>query len=132
MINMAKETGEEIGEIVYLGLGAVAIGAIKGVDEAIYDSNPAKYTNKFPYIGIPGVPILPPVDDWLILAIPAVITVAGVVTKKPQIKYFGIGGLLFQGANMIRQVIIRGINHTAYGFGTRSLTQARVPIIKEI
>jgi hypothetical protein len=121
---------EEKQEVVALISGAVAIGVVKGIDEGIFNSNPTKYSGKFPYMGT--VSILPPLDDWLILAIPAAVTIAGIATKKPTLKYFGLGGLLFQGANMLRIIAIRAINHAAYGFGTRSLTQAVVPIIKEI
>jgi hypothetical protein len=91
-------------QIVCLIGGAATIGLIKGAEELYYTLHPED-ANKFPYLKT--INPLPPLDDWLVLAIPAVVTLAGVAMKKPKVKYFGLGGLLFQGANFIRIIVMR-------------------------
>jgi hypothetical protein len=123
---------EEKQEVVALGLGAVTIGVIKGAEELYFTLHP-EMDRKFPYMNT--VKPLPPLDDWIVLGIPAVITIVGIAAKKRALKYFGLGGLLFQGANFIRIIIMRsGWMAAGMSFGNVPLRNATVPIapIKEI
>lgn len=77
-------------EIVPIIAGAATIAAIKGADELYYNLGQPGTTNKFPFVKT--INPLPPVDDWLILAIPAAITGAGIALKNKGVRNFGIGG----------------------------------------
>ena len=87
-------------------LGAAAFGVVKGIDEGYFVTHPT-YGRKFPYEET--INPLPPVDDWIILGAAALITGVGHAIKNDKVRNFGAGGLLFQGANVIRIIVIRGL-----------------------
>ncbi len=112
--------------------GALTAGAIDGILQMIVDSNPAKWSGKFPYIET--IDPLPPVDDWIVLGIPAVTYAIGHFAKREKIKTFGLGGLLYAGGMFLHHIILRtrrrlGITF-AYELPLRQ--ELPIPLIKEI
>ena len=97
-------------ETRYMIAGAVATGLLDGVMEGVFESNPGYWMNKFPFIGT--VNPLPPVDDWIVLAVPAAAYAYGRFGKNEAAKNFGLGGLLYAGAMFIHQIIIRSVRMT--------------------
>jgi hypothetical protein len=86
-------------------VGAVTTGIIDGAIEAIWESDPAKWTNKFPFVAT--VDPLPPADDWIVLAIPLLTYGIGKWRKSETAKDFGLGGLLYAGSMFIHHTIVR-------------------------
>jgi len=88
------------------------------VTTAVVDSILEGYSLEwFPeYAGKPlfGVEPLPPVDDWIILGVPAVLYLAGRFAKKASLKTFGLGGLIYAGPMIIHHMIVRA---KSYGVG---------------
>jgi len=129
----------EKGDLPLLLGGALLTGAIDGAMEIVWYTNPEKWSGKFPYIET--IPQLPPVDDWIVLAIPTVLTIAGHVAKKPEVKTFGIGGLLYALGMFTHHILMRTIYYSGVKFGRQPRRyelplQARyppeLPLIKEI
>jgi len=118
-------------DVAILFAGAAVTGAIKGGEELYFILHP-EADNKFPYLTTLNP--LPRLDDWIVLAFPAVITAVGHGMKNDKVRLFGLGGLMFQGANFIRIIVARSGLMAAHKLGTRSLTNFTVPImpIKEI
>jgi len=87
--------------------GALTTGVVDGAIQSVYVSNPEKWTNKFPFVGT--VRPLPPVDDWIVLAVPAVAYAAGYFAKSAAAKSFGLGGLLYAGAMFVHHIIVDSV-----------------------
>jgi len=112
--------------------GALTTGAIDGVLEMIFDSDPAKWSGKFPYIET--INPLPPVDDWIVLGIPAVTYAIGHYKKREDVKAFGLGGLLYAGGMFLHHIILRTRRMTGITFAHELPLGQELPIpqIKEI
>jgi len=112
--------------------GTLTAGAIDGVLEMIYDSDPAKWSGTFPYIET--INPFPPIDDWIVLGIPAVAYVIGHYKKREDVKAFGLGGLLYAGAMFLHHAIIRTRRMTGITFALDLPLRKELPIplIKEI
>jgi hypothetical protein len=71
----------------HLVAGSVTTGIVDAIMEAIWESDPAKWTNKFPFVAT--VDPLPPADDWIVLAIPTLIYGYGRWKKSEVVKVNG-------------------------------------------
>jgi len=117
--------------IVPLVAGGLVTGGIDGVIEMVYASNTEKWSGKFPFI--PTIEPLPPLDDWIVLAVPLVALGVGHITKKEAVKNFGIGGLIYAGAMFLHHIIMNTRRMVGIKFDDVPIEfQVRVPIIKEI
>jgi len=120
-------------ELPLLFGGAIGTGVIDAILEGIYQSNPEEWTGKFPYL--PTIDPLPPLDDWIVLGIPATIYGIGRWRKNKKIEAVGLGGLLYAGPMIIARTILRAILMTR-GLAKQSLripiVSKEIPLIKEI
>jgi len=118
--------------------GAIGTGVIDGILEAIYASDPEKWTGKFPYIALPGpLRILPPLDDWIVLGIPAVLYGIGKWRKNKKVEAVGLGGLLYAIPMFIHHIIIRGTWMATGRLGKAQalrmpIVSKEIPLVKEI
>ena len=114
-------------DVEILFAGAATTAAIDGILEMFPASNPQKWSGKFPYV--PTIEPLPPVDDWIVLGIPAVTAAVGHFAKKEKIRNFGLGGLIYAVPMFIHHIIIRSV----WAAGLK-LSYGTVPIapVKEI
>jgi hypothetical protein len=111
--------------------GAVTTGVIDGAIQMVHASDPAKWSGKFPYI--PTIEPLPPVDDWIVLAVPTIALGVGHFTRREKIKAFGLGGLLYAIPMFIHHIMIRTVWATGIKFGHELPLQPElIPQIKEI
>lgn len=79
-------------------LGGVGVSALAdGGLEALYNSDPATWTGKFPFIGT--IDPLPPLDDWLVLGGSMATWILG-AWKNKKVKEVG-EGMTFYAAGMI-------------------------------
>jgi len=97
-------------DVRMMALGAVASGVIDGILEAYHEAyikgTPAE-GKVFPYV--PTVEPLPPVDDWIVLGIPAAAALIGHASGNDAVKDFGVGGLLYAGPMIVHRVMIRSV-----------------------
>jgi hypothetical protein len=77
--------------------------------EYIWEKYP-EYRDKFPFIA--PIPQLPPVDDWIVVGIPAGIYAAGKFTGSEMMKDIGEGGLLYSVAMFLKNILYRNVTAT--------------------
>jgi len=122
-------------DVAILFAGGVTAGVIDGTMEMVWASNPQKWSGKFPFIGT--VPLLPPVDDWIVLAVPTIIAGVGHLARKSKVglavRTFGIGGIIYAVPMLIHHIILRAQHESGVKFASYG-RYATVPIapIKEI
>lgn len=87
--------------------GALGAGVADAALEAVYNSNPTQYADKFPYIALPNP--LPPLDDWLILGGSAAVYAVGKWRKKSSWTKVGEGALLYSVPMILWRIIIRSM-----------------------
>ena len=109
-------------------MGGLVAAGLKGLDEQIYYSNPAKWGGNFPFIGT--VDPLPPLDVWPFLAGSGAVYAIGHFAKNKTVKNLGLGALIFSAADFLRAVVIRSIRMTGHTFASNRY--ATVPIIMPI
>jgi hypothetical protein len=102
----------------------IAGGTVTAAVDAILEAYSGEW---FPqYAGKPlfGFEPLPPLDDWVVLGIPAAVYLVGHFAKKASVKNFGLGGLLYAGPMIIHHIIFRakahGVGWTTTGTSTSS------------
>ena len=110
--------------------GAVTTGVIDGAMQMIWTSNPEKWSGKFPYMGT--LRPLPPVDDWIVLAVPTIVYGIGHFTKREKLKAFGLGGLLYAIPMFIHHIMVDTVRMTGIQFGHELPLERELPLIKEI
>jgi hypothetical protein len=91
--------------------GGILSATIDAVIEAVYESNPAKWTNVFPFV--PTIDPLPPADDWIVLGVSAVPYIYGKATKHEKVKDIGGGMLAYAIPMIIHHTIVRAARMTA-------------------
>jgi hypothetical protein len=90
--------------------GGILSATIDGIMEAVYASDPAKWTNKFPFV--PTIDPLPPADDWIVLGVSAVPYIAGKATKREKLGDVGGGMLAYAIPMVIYKIIVRAAQMT--------------------
>jgi len=95
----------------YKIVGAVATGVIDGIMEGFYNYTFPTYQNVFPFVKT--IDPLPPADDWLILAVPALAYLYGRARGNAKAMDFGFGGLLYAGSMFIHHTIVRAARMAA-------------------
>jgi len=94
-----------LSEILPYIAGSLTSAFIDGALESIYESDPARWTNVFPFVGT--IDPLPPADDWIVLAVPLASYAIGELTNDKFLKDFGVGGLLYAGPMIAHHTIVR-------------------------
>ena len=103
-----------------LAIGAILTGLFDAGLEALYASNKEEWEGKFPFVAT--IDPLPPADDWIVLGVPAAVTVAGLFVNE-DVYSAGLGGLLYAGPMILHHTIVRAVEMTAGGQGQgKSLT----------
>lgn len=102
--------------------GAIGAGLLDAGMEAVFVSDPARWTNVFPFV--PTIEPLPPADDWLVLGISAIAWGAGIASKNDTAKAIGEGMLAYSVPMIIGNTIIRAA--TGAG-GARATARAGLP-----
>ncbi len=93
--------------LLVAGGGAAVIATADAIIETVYAMDMEYWRGKFPFVFISTR--VPPLTDWLLALIPAGIIVAGAYTMNPLLAYFGVGGLLWGGGEVIKDFIQRNI-----------------------
>jgi len=93
--------------LLVAGGGAAVMASADALLETIYGLDPEGWRQKFPFLSVSLR--VPPLDDWLLALVPAAILAAGAYTMNPLLAYFGLGGLLYGGGVVVKDVIMRNI-----------------------
>ena len=84
--------------------GALTTGALDWIAEHYWYSKGQPDT--FPFVDTP----IAPVDDLLVGGVlPGIIAAVGYATDKESVKDFGLGGLMYGGANILKLALLRQI-----------------------
>jgi len=112
------------------GLSALADGGL----EALYNSNPATWTNKFPFIGT--IDPLPPLDDWLIFGGSMATWLLAYWRGSTKIKEVGEGMTLYATGMILQKTIVRAtammVPTSAAGLTAAQLAAARATAATQV
>ena len=100
------------------GGGAAAFASLDAILETVYAIDPVYWKGKFPFLSISTR--IPGLDDWLGALIPLAILGAGAYTMNPFIAYFGLGGTLYGGGALLKDLIQRNIAYLVLWLGYTS------------
>ena len=91
-------------QLKQLCVGALVNGVADGAVETYYNNNASALMNKFPFIR--PIEVLPPVDDWFFVGVPAATYLIAKKKGKENIKNASLGALLYGGAMFVHHTII--------------------------
>lgn len=102
-----EEAGAAVAELAGGGAGTAVLD---GVLQSIWAKDPDYWSGKFPYIGFPVFPDqLPPVDDWIVAGVPAVLALLGALAKNKDLLRAGVGGSVYGGGVLLHHTIVRNL-----------------------
>lgn len=104
--------------ILATGGGAAVMATADAILETVWWMDQEYWTGKFPFISFNSR--LPPLDDFLLALIPASILAAGAYTMNPLLAYFGLGGTLYGGGILLKDLIQRNIGYLISALGLTS------------